>query len=444
MHTIKNILTVLLLLSLVGIAELRAQSGMNYAELQEKLQPYFAEEFLRDIKAHLPPGEGYRIWGWDVGDFSGDGYFDVAMALYTIGSKSKVVDVYLFADVEGYMQQVGKFAYPFLELPIEVGVVIDDTTCYIMQKQRQYHWSRTGYRFDKGALILVDSFSTEPKPANLTYEQYRNYQTLLGYEKYRHTRSGEEQFFSEFYCIPSYRRGRYIYKGYFTDVASSSVRFVPSGAYYWDGEEDAALTVRSAYDEDYLYFSVHIRDDKVVSADIEGGTSDRIEIWLDVAGSTNRTPPSAENDYRSLADSGIFAFNIFPGNFADRKAYHKISSTDDLDDIQRQAITQVRVVAGESQSGYVAKIRIPFQLLGFDGVPLGDDNVTELGCSVIAFDVDNEFRPEEETAIATSKFEDMNPASYGVLLLVPDGLTYGQANNIYIEPVAERLKELGF
>ncbi len=418
---------------------------MTFDEFKTRLVPYFAEELIDDIKRQLPQGTDYRVWGWDVGDFSGDGFVDVAFSIRQASEKKSIMNVYLFADIDGFLTNIGRFNYPFVEVPLEVGVVIKENSCFVLQKYEQFHWSMTGYRFDNGSLLVLDSFLTA-RDRDMTHESYRNYQTLLGYEKYEKTRSGEEEFKTEFITVPSYPRNRQVYKGYAQDAVSNLVRFVPKGAYWWSGEDDAALRARSAYDREFLYFSIAITDDKVITAEKEGEPSERVEIWLDVNTSENRFVRQAgkRTEFRTTADSGLFSFSITPGNFTNLAASVKISSTDELDDIQRDQVSLVNAIASPTDSGYVVKIRIPFRLLGFEGVPLEDAGTTEFGCSIAVYDIDNFFRPEEETLIATSHFDSMNPASYGTLLLMPGHETYGESTNIYTDPLAERLRDIGF
>ncbi|MGA2296817.1 MAG: hypothetical protein ABSG15_04625, partial [FCB group bacterium] len=69
---------------------------------------------------------------------------------------------------------------------------------------------------------------------------------------------------------------------------------------------------------------------------------------------------------------------------------------------------------------------------------------TRFGCTVIVHDIDNEFRPEEETQIASSAFDSVNPLTYGSLVLLPYDKWYGETINIYTEDIMKYLQELGF
>lgn len=422
-----------------------AQTGMTFEEFSAKLKPYFAEELIADVERQLPQGTSYQIWGWDVGDYSGDGFPDVAFAIRTASEKKRLMNVYLFVDIDGFLTNVERYNYPFVDVPLEVGIVIKENTCYVMQKHEQYRWSVTGYRFDRGSLLVLDNFKTGPEK-DLTHESYRNYQTLFGYEKYVKTRSGEEEFLTEFLSIPSYPRSQYVYKGYAQDAVSNLVRFVPKGAYWWTGGQDASFRVRSAYDQEFIYFSVYVSDDKVITNDAEGAPSEKVEFWFDINNADNRLLRSAGRrlNFRTVADSGLFAFTVTPGNFSTAQPSVNISSTDELTDVQRGQVSLVNAVVSPADSGYLVKIRIPFLLLGFEGAPVESGSITELGCTVAVHDIDNYYRPEEATLIATSHFESMNPASYGTILFLPTHVNYGNAINIYTEPLAERLKDIGF
>lgn len=426
-------------------ARLSAQSGLTLEQMNEKLKPYFADELISDLKDQLPRGAQYRIWGWDVGDFTGDGAPDLAMSVRMSTDKGRNVQVYLFADIDGYLTRVGKFPYTFVESPIEVGVLIKDNGCFVIEKAQDFDWTISGYRLDNGSLMVLDSFKTE-RVRTMTHEAYRNFQNLSGYEKYRDTRTNDELFQSDFLCVPSYPRGKYIYKGFASDAVSNSVKYISKGAYYWSGADDLAFSVRSAHNEQYLYFLVKVTDDRIITEAKEGAAHDKVEVWLDMSNVVNRfvKKRGKTENFRTRAEGSIFAFSISPGNFLDKKPTVRPSAVDVLTDVQKQAIQQVKAAATLWDKGYIVKVRIPFQLLGFVGAPIEEGKIVEYGCTVVVRDIDNEFRPEEETFLSTSKFDNSNPSSYGSLMLMPNALVYGEVRNIYADAIADRLRDLGF
>jgi len=144
-----------------------AQQGMRFVELKQRLLPYFAEEMIWDIHKQLPQREDYRIWGWDVGDFSGDHYPDVAISIKRASQKKKIAEVLLFVDIDGFLVEVGQFQKPYTQLPIEVGVAIKDTTCYIVSRQSSAYWQVSGYRFLHGTLITVMQMSSREQKGEI-------------------------------------------------------------------------------------------------------------------------------------------------------------------------------------------------------------------------------------------------------------------------------------
>jgi hypothetical protein len=441
-----------------------AQTGLTMDEMKPKLQPYFADELIDDLKEQLPKGVQYRVWGWDVGDYSGDKVPDLVLAVRQANDKGRNVQVYLFVDIDGYLTRVGKFNYTFIELPIEVGVFVKDNGCFVLQKYQDFEWSITGYRFDNGSIIVLDEFKTE-RVKNMTHEAYHNYQSLTAYERYRDTKNNDELFYSDYLTIPAYPRGSYVFRGFAADATSNQSKYLTKGSFYWEGADDLSFNSRAVYNEQYMYFLVKVTDDKVVGdakglevkdeksakdkdAAADAMVGDKVELWLDMSNVQSRfikrKGKTESFQFRTRAESSIFAFTVSLGNFAERKPSVKTSASDDLSDVQKQAVQQVKVATSLWEKGYIVKIRIPFQLLGFTGAPVEEGKISEYGCTVLVRDVDNEFRPDEETILATSKFENANPSSYGALMFIPNGVVYGEARNIYTEPIVDRLREIGF
>ncbi len=440
---------VMVLFVIITNTFITAQQGMKFAELAQRLDKYFAKELILDLKRELPMGSDYSIWGWDVGDFSGDDYTDVAFTVKLAAEKERVVQVYLFVNIEGYLTKVGQFEYEYVDIPLEIGVVIRHNACFVTRKRKQFDWLIRGYTFDNGSLIWLDEFTTRRK-GRLTHETYKNYKTLENTEKYLHTNSGEVEFFADYLAIPSYSRDRQIYKGHAHEPFSYDVDYVHKGAYYWKGKDDASFRVHSKYDSKYLYMTVETIDDKVVTQRCDTCLGDFVEVWMDVI------PPYLEGKdrftitkgntlkFRTNAEIGIYCFSVYPGDFYEKKPYIKISTTDDLEPYQKQAARSVQVVSDTTHKGFRLKFKIPFALLGFEEAPIYEDDSTELGCTVVYRDIDNEYRPEEETQIATSKFAPLNPSTYGALVLVPDKEWYGDTQNIYRGEILKHLMEYGF
>lgn len=422
---------------------------MDFDEFTRRADPYFAEDLLSDVRLAMPQGSNYKIWGWDVGDFSGDGYYDLALSVHILGTRKKECVVYMFIDVEGYLVPVSRMPFQYVELPLEVGVVIKDVACYVTQKRKSEDWSIRGYRFTEGAVVLVDEFVSD-KIESFQHESFRSFQTLRTSERLAN-RKNEEVFTTEFLTIPCYSRSRQVYAGYVAEVQVSTTTHVPDGAYWWTGESDASFSARMVYDDDFLYARIYVRDSNVVTGWCDTCIADHVELMLDVAppaeGSRSRYISRIEREevvVRSASDSGLYTFTVRLGDFGDNLPRVAIKTTDELDPAQVKARKQLRVVTAPRRDGYVVKLRIPFALLGYQKAPIDEQGVVEFGCAIAAVDYDNEFRPDERSVIATSNVESLDPSTYGALRFVPDGTWYGESVNIYGDAVINTLRELGF
>jgi hypothetical protein len=447
--TFKYKIVLIFAILIASFVSASSQSGMTFNELDQRLSNYYADALINDIRLQLPQGSSYRIWGWDVGDFSGDGFNDVAVSIKLAQDRKKNIQVYMFTDIDGYLTKVGQFNYKYVELPLEIGVVIRDNACFVTKKNKQFDWLIRGYRYQNGTLFLYDEYFTR-RIKNMTYEKHVNYQNMRNSEKYITTFKGNVKFFADFLSIPCYNRGRTVYEGYPRQTEVDYVDFVNKGAYYWNGRKDASFSVSSAFDEKYIYMTVNVRDDIHTIQYCDTCPADFMEVWLDV------NPPEYENDrfvthnidkvkFRDKVTKGIFSFRVYPGDFREEVAYVKeVATTDRLYNFQKKSATSIRAISNLTDDGYVLKFKIPFIMFGYDTPPVDPDNFTEFGCTVVFHDIDNEFRAEEETQVASSLFDATDPATYGSLLFIPNGAWYGKMENIYVDEIEKTLTEMGF
>lgn len=423
-----------------------SQNGMTFEELKEKVTKYFDEALINDIVKELPIGDNYKIWGWDVGDFSGDGYFDLAFAVRKFGVGNKKVDVYLFCDIEGYLVKVAKIEKDFYEIPLEVGIVIKNNVCYITQKQKQFHWFVEGFTFDNGNIILVDKFETE-KLSNFTKETYKNFIELHSKEKYLDTKTGKTKYEVEYITIPSYPRGNVVYKGFNNSAFIYNIDYVLKGAYDWQGENDASFYVSSAYDEDFLYLTIDVRDETVVVPSCEDCVGDFVEIWFNIDNVASSKLINKDKDgkvsYAANQDSIFYKFTVYLGDFVNEKSSVSMYSNKEVPNEVRAYVPNIKSVALENEGGYIVKIKIPLLLLGIKGIDKDKPTDLELACTIIVNDIDDEFKPNQRTEIATSKLKSLEPRYFGRIVVISDKNWYGKSENIYNNKILNYLKEYG-
>jgi len=363
--------------------------------------------------------------------------------------RKRIVQVYLFVDMDGFLTQVAKFPYKFIETPLEVGIIIKSNACLITKKHKQFSWSIRGYRFLDGNLVLYDDYTTKPV-GKFTKETYKNYQDLKSSLKYVLTSKKKTKFYTKYTSVPAYPRGKIIYKGYSAEAHISDIDFVNRGAWYWTGEKDGSYDIKAVYDESYIYISLKIRDDNFVPQYCDSCIGDYVRLWFDfsdINSKSSRFPVVKRKKliYKNIENEEIFSITIYPGDFYDKRAYvSEVSSTEDLEDYQKEAVKNIRTASAPRDSGYVIKVKIPFRLFGYEIAPVDDNTFASIGFTSVFHDIDNEFRPEEETQIASSIFNPAKPVTYGEILLVPQNKWYGSAKNYYRLDILRFLLELGF
>lgn len=439
-------ISLIIVLIIISSGLLQSQSGVKFQEFIKRLEPYFAKELIEDIEKEMPKGN-FMVWGYDAGDFSGDGNNDLAFVIKP-ADKKKIMIVYLFVDIDGYLTKVAKIPVKYFSMPLETGVNIKQNACYVTQKLKQNNWAIRGYRFDNGALFKVEDFKTE-KIQSQTHETMKNYSGLQALERYFETKSGRDKFRVKYMTLPCYPEDKQIVKGYYNQVQSNDVDYVPAGAYYWNGDKDCNLKIKSSYSHDFLYFTLYVKDDNILTPDCEGCSSDFVELWFDMnqpGYNADRFSKKKGNKivFREPSTKGVYCFSFNLGNFLERKPYlNDFRTTDKVPQSQRDALKSAKVSTNLIDSGYVVSIKLPVAALGIENLNV-EENIIEYGFSPVVHDIDNQYRPEEEKIISISTFDARNPKSFGSLLLIPNSKWYGESSNIFNENLKKMLNEYGF
>ena len=304
--------------------------------------------------------------------------------------------------------------HSFFELPIEVGVTIGDGLAYLIYKRVEGNWEIFGRQYRDGVIMLVDTYTTTRGDV-LTHEIYRNYQSLEGFDRYLRVRNDQEIFRNDFLTVPSYRRGRHVSAGYAQTASASMSAYLVRGAYWRNDESDLRVSIRSAWDPDYLYFNVIVDDDQLEPYAQDNDTvGDRVEIWMDMFLFRDRfRVNSRKTDFRMHSDTNIYGLLIDLGDLADKAPNVSISTTNLFDESQTQATSKVRAVAARRDSGWTLKVRVPFKLLGYPKAPVDESDLLEIGTTAVVYDLDNPWRPNEVTVMATShNFDNTKPATF--------------------------------
>ena len=311
LHAIEGVgIGVLLLIALCAIPRgARAQEGMTFDELAPKLAEAFNADMISDVRAQLPDPGTYKIWGFDAGDYSGDGYPDCALSIQIHGEGGRHLHIYFFVDDEGVMKNVGEETRTYLQLPIEVGVNINDGVCSVVAKNNDKRWEIVSYYFRYGEFMVADSFSRDFRNP-IAIERTRNFLHMEGTDRYYNFENDSNYVLSNYLSFPCYHRGSLPYVNTPTIVSDTSSRFVIGGSYYWTGARDCSFSTQTAYDDDFLYFLVRVTDDRVITYSKTPANNDYVDIWLDAALTNRIATRRADSSlvFRTRTDSNLFHF----------------------------------------------------------------------------------------------------------------------------------------
>jgi len=433
----------LILLLVVLNVDVFAQSGLRYIDFTKKLENYFHSDLILDITNEMGRID-FSVWSWDVGDFSGDDINDVAFCIRRTGAKNRSMEVYLFADIDGFLVQVGRFDIDFVELPLEVGVAITDGAVYITQKFKQFNWQIVSYKLMNGSLIKQSDYTTARKGKH-THEIENNYISLRNSERYLMTNTGKADFNVTYFRIPSYNRSRFIYKGITDTAFVNDILFCPVGAYWWQGDSDFCFSVSSVYDDEFLYMTINVQDDSVVQPYHSILNGEAAEIWIDPTIYTNSSDRFAvgkdDVTYKKMPINDLYKVEIYAGDFVNKEPTMRLIKISG-NDISSSEMNN-NVVANLTDYGYSIMFKIPFASLIGTNLSVNDE-MFEWGATVRVIDVDNDFRPERRTILQTSLFEEGNPSSFGSIIFIPDNKWYGETKNIYTDKIIQALEEFGF
>lgn len=426
-----------------------SQSGMTVAEFKTKLEQYFNEEMINDVFDKISQKTKFTIWGWDVGDFSGDNNPDLAFSIKILGESRKYTYVYLFVDIDGYLELVYVQPFEYVELPLEIGISIRNNKCSITQKRKKDYWTIKSFSFDNGILFLAEEYSSQLF-STFGLETTMNYQNNEASFKLESIGRTPFVFNTSFNFVPSYPRSKNVYKGYPLATVVNKIDYVFSGSYYWKGENDCSFSIKSSFDDSYIYFIMTITDDFFVPKECDKCIGDKVIFWFDFQpfpNSIKRMFKQIENQpvLRDKPDGNIFKIEINLGNLLDKLPFvEAVNSNEPLDNEQVKSIEKIKLYFNTQNAKYVLKVRIPFTLFGYETLPIDSDQPVHIGFNAVYVDVDNEFRPNEVTYITNSEFNESKPYSFGELVLIPEPQKFVFAKNIYLDNLLRILEDFGF
>jgi hypothetical protein len=433
-----------------------------------------------------------RVWGLAIGDFTNDSLPDLAISIYDHGKGGNTVHVYFFENKNNQkLHNCFEKEISFVESPIEVGLTVEGSVVTITRRTGSAHWEQEGYSIESGDVTLIDRFETNQevvasstsagKPRELGHEVYRNYENLRSRESYFTGSSGDALLAESFATFPAYNRSREIYPGYGHLFSDTSTDFILSGVGLRRNASDLSIrSLQTAYNDDYLYLAIRVRDDNVIGGQPKIDANDRVSFWFDTKYTGDRLNrdrrllsmqggfPTFRTTLDSMVSNITFALPAHPG----KVTQITYSSVNPLNSLQQDGLKNVMAVmsydtnGGGAVNGYRVTLRIPFAFLGFETnpehayetpIPFGSQedssvlissasitNAATLGFTALVYDVDDPSHPNEVTIQGTSKYEEGNPATLGTLVLEPSGQYYGEVRSTYLDKFHAGMTSAGY
>jgi hypothetical protein len=439
-------------------------------------------QLAAQLRTLVPDYENQKVWGLAIGDFSNDSLPDVALSLYDKNIANNIVHLYLFENVKN-QQLANRYdkPIPYIESPIEVGLSIDGSVVTVTQKAGDEQWSQMGYSIESGDVALIDRFETQrddaanSKARAIGHEVYRNYETLRTREEYYTTSSDDALLRTAYFTLPSYQRLREVYPGYGHILSDTSSAFILSGGTFRKDAKDLSIRgIQTAYNDDYLYLSMRVRDDYVLG----GPTGDRVTLIFDTKYTGDRlnrdrrvvSKEGGAPTFRTTLDSCVtsITFNLPLGGGRVQQITTSHLAAQTQQEGLKGVIAQMTYDTERSTpTGYILSVRIPFSFLNFETNPArfyehpmppsgsnetgaelatlaGIGDAATLGFTALIYDVDDTQHANEVTLEATSQYEQGNPSTFGTMVLEPSSLYYGEVHPTYLNALRSQLSSAGF
>ncbi len=480
---------------LILCPQLLFAQGMTVDSILPRIDSELHQQGLGvQLRTLIPNYVDARVWGLAIGDFTNDTLPDLAISIYDHGRGGNTVHVYLFEN-EHNKKLVNRFQkeISFVESPIEVGLTVEGSVVTITRRTGPENWDQEGYSIESGDVTLIDRFETSQqdvasstisttasKPRELGHEVYRNYENLRSRESYFTGSTGDALLSESFITMPAYGRSREIYPGYGHIFSDSSTDFILSGVGFRRDATDLSIrSMQTAYNDDYLYIAIRVRDDYVIGGQPKIENNDRVSFWFDTKYTGYRLNrdrrllsmeggfPTFRTALDSLVSNITFALPAHPGKVT-QITYGSLAP---LNALQQDGLKNVMALMAYDTdrgvvNGYRLTLRIPFAFLGFETNPehayetpvsfaSQDDssdmtsnasitNAATLGFTALVYDVDDFAHPNEVTIQGTSKYEEGNPATLGTLVLEPNAQYYGEVHATYLDKLRTSMTGAGY
>ena len=413
-----------------------ASDSLEFTGLAKALGGIFSQEKIATILSKLPPK--CKIFGYDIGDYSGDDGMDVVLSVMRDDAPRRTLDVLFFLNEGPGFRLLRSLQRRYVIEPIEVGFSIERGICHVTEKTGEYAWRITGYSAADGAFRRASEWTTDrmhvgDRATNVGYERSFSYETLLAEEHYYGANSGKTFIRQKYYDLPVYPQDLSLPADMPETVGDSTGLMITRGGSSWYGPDDCSLFVSARYDSSSVQFRLRVHDDRLLyhaSAD----SADHLDLRFDLSG-RNRVRP--DGSLQTFAAETQFGLRVFMGDGERRTPTVELLE----DNGGSVAVSDVAVTLQEAEGEYQTydfTLRVPLRLFE------RQKRLRTAGFVCAYHDVDNPHDLRWVSIAATARaYEPGEPNSYGRLHFVADPAGEYEWEDLRVTVLAEALRRAG-
>ncbi len=413
-----------------------ASDSLVYAAFAKQLRKRLTEEQVQSILSKLP--EGCKVFGFDIGDYSGDKNDDLVFSARSDENLRKEVGVYYFLNRGARFDLVKYTVKKYLSEPVEIGFSIDQGICSVTQKIGEYHWHIEGCRLDDMVFHQVTEWETQRLPrgtgfSGIGYETTLNFRSFRTTELFYHASDVKQLLKQEYLTVPIYPSGLRLPRCVPESVGDSTSQSIVRGSSSWFGIDDASFFIAGRYDSTTVHLRVSIDDDKLLSSDsLE--SSDFLALAFDLSG---KRKVDNYGTVRRTREDGILSMLLRMGNGGSvpPKLVMDAATTEDMEKIFWRVKCSV-----DQQTLGTSMVELEFPAEIFERCRNG----SACGFAAMYHDVDNPERVEWATDISTTGlFDPDRPDTFGRLLFIQGNENFLFVDDIRLADVVRKMEHDG-
>lgn len=402
----------------------------------ETLQRIFSPEKIQSILSKLPPKS--KIYGYDVGDYSGDDGMDVVLSTQEEHNTGRRLDIHFFLNAGPEFVLVQSLDRRFVFEAIEVGFSIERGTAFVTEKTGEFGWRITGYEIRDRIFRQVYEWTTGRMP-------YKGRETAVGYEHSYDARShlAEDHYYGtnssksflrhKYYQLPVFHEEDDIPSGMQRSIGDSSALMIVKGGSSWHGPEDCSLLCSAVYDSGSVRFDVTVRDDRLLYA-AEKDSADVLSLHFDLSRKNPLRPGGGE---QTFSPNTQLSLHVFMGDGEKRTPVVELEGKALSERFGHQIDVTVTPVP-ERFHEFLFNIRLPRALFVRQG------ELPDAGFACTYHDVDYPANLHWVSLSSSSRgYRAGTPASYGRMHFVADARAAFEWDDLRTHRLADELRRAG-